>query len=69
MEDTTETAATPGLTSVPAAAPNSCRKFLRMFGMSSAGVALAGAVAASKAKNQGGRRRRQGRDRKATKGL
>tara|TARA_B100001063_G_C16641020_1_gene490833 strand:+ start:388 stop:639 length:252 start_codon:yes stop_codon:yes gene_type:complete len=37
MEDTTETA------------PNSRRKFLRMFGVSSAGVALAGAAAASKA--------------------
>jgi len=50
MEDTTETAATPSFTSVPAAAPNSRRKFLQMFGVSSAGVALAGAVAASKAK-------------------
>ena len=38
MEDTTETT------------PNSRRKFLRMFGVSSAGVALAGAAAASKAK-------------------
>ena len=37
MEDTTETT------------PNSRRKFLRMFGVSSAGVALAGAAAASKA--------------------
>lgn len=42
MEDTTETAATP--------TPNSRRKFLRLFGVSSAGVALAGAAAASKAK-------------------
>lgn len=46
MEDTTETAATP----TPTPAPNSRRKFLRMFGVSSAGVALAGAAAASKAK-------------------
>ena len=46
MEDTTETAATP----IPTPAPNSRRKFLRMFGVSSAGVALAGAAAASKAK-------------------
>ena len=38
MEDTTETN------------PNSRRKFLRLFGVSSAGVALAGAAAASKAK-------------------
>ena len=38
MDDTTETT------------PNSRRKFLRMFGVSSAGVALAGAAAASKAK-------------------
>ena len=38
MHDTTETT------------PNSRRKFLRMFGVSSAGVALAGAAAASKAK-------------------
>ena len=45
MEDTTETAATP----TPTPAPNSRRKFLRMFGVSSAGVALAGAAAASKA--------------------
>ena len=37
MNDTTETT------------PNSRRKFLRMFGVSSAGVALAGAAAASKA--------------------
>jgi hypothetical protein len=37
MDDTTETT------------PNSRRKFLRMFGVSSAGVALAGAAAASKA--------------------
>jgi hypothetical protein len=37
MEDTTETT------------PTSRRKFLRMFGVSSAGVALAGAAAASKA--------------------
>lgn len=46
MGDTTETAATP----TPTPAPNSRRKFLRMFGVSSAGVALAGAAAASKAK-------------------
>ncbi len=45
MEDTTETAATP----TPTPAPNSRRKFLRMFGVSSAGVALAGAAAASTA--------------------
>ena len=38
MDDTTETT------------PNSRRKFLRMFGVSSAGVALAGAAAASKVK-------------------
>ena len=38
MDDTTETT------------PNSRRKFLRMFGVSSAGVALAGAAAASQAK-------------------
>ena len=38
MEDTTETT------------PSSRRKFLRMFGVSSAGLALAGAAAASKAK-------------------
>ena len=34
----------------PEITPNSRRKFLRMFGVSSAGVALAGAAAASKAK-------------------
>jgi len=44
MDDTTETTAT----------PNSRRKFLRMFGVSSAGVALAGAAAASKAKIEAG---------------
>ncbi len=38
MDDTTETT------------PNSRRKFLRVFGVSSAGVALAGAAAASKAR-------------------
>ncbi len=42
MEDRTDTTLT--------ATPNSRRKFLRMFGVSSAGVALAGAAAASKAK-------------------
>ena len=42
MEDTTETS------------PNSRRKFLRMFGVSSAGVALAGAAAASRAKIKAG---------------
>ena len=42
MEDTTEITATP--------TPSSRRKFLRMFGVSSAGVALAGAAAASKDK-------------------
>ena len=42
MEDTTKITATP--------TPSSRRKFLRMFGVSSAGVALAGAAAASKAK-------------------
>ena len=42
MEDTTETS------------PNSRRKFLRLFGVSSAGVALAGAAAASRAKIKAG---------------
>ena len=42
MEDTTETS------------PNSRRKFLRMFGVSSAGVALASAAATSKAKIKAG---------------
>jgi len=54
MEDKTETTLT----------PNSRRKFLRMFGVSSAGVALAGAAAASKAKIKAGgeERGRQSRD-------
>ena len=42
MEDRTDTT----LTDIP----NSRRKFLRMFGVSSAGVVLAGAAATSKAK-------------------
>ena len=50
MKDTTETAVAPASTPAPTAAPNSRRKFLRMFGVSPAGVALAGAAAASKAK-------------------
>ena len=46
MDDTTDTTDT----SDNAEAIKGRRKFLRMFGVSSAGVALAGAAAASKAK-------------------
>ena len=47
MDDITDTTDTTDSTQTDT---NSRRKFLRMFGVSSAGVALAGAVAASKAK-------------------
>ena len=47
MDDITDTTDTSDSTQTDT---NSRRKFLRMFGVSSAGVALAGAVAASKAK-------------------
>ena len=47
MDDITDTTDTTDSTQTDT---NSRRKFLRMFGVSSAGVALAGAAAASKAK-------------------
>ena len=47
MDDITDTTYTTDSTQTDT---NSRRKFLRMFGVSSAGVALAGAAAASKAK-------------------